>query len=189
MSHAADHAVAPPHPPLSDGVLTLRPWREQDAPALAAAADDPDVARWLPQLPSPYTLADAEAYLASRPAGFAAGTDLAFAAVDGAGCLVGSAGIPRRDPRNGVSEVGYWIAVSARGQGLATRAVRLLIAWAFDGLGDGRVELMAAPENLASCRVAEKAGLRREGLLRGREATREGGRRDLVIYGLTAAAR
>ncbi len=188
MTSSGACTVAPPQPPLSDGVVTLRPWREDDAPALAAAADDPDVARWLPDLPSPYTLADAEAYITARPAGFAAGTDLAFAACDADG-LVGSAGIPRRDPRNGVSEVGYWIAAGARGRGLATRAVRLLVAWAFDGLGDGRVELMAGPHNLASCRVAEKAGLRREGVLRGREATRDGGRRDLVVYGLTAAER
>ena len=38
----------------TDGLL-LRPWRMDDAPALAVACEDPEIARWLPMIPSPYT--------------------------------------------------------------------------------------------------------------------------------------
>ena len=186
MTPEASVAVQPPAAPLTDGGVVLRTFAERDIDAVIQGCNDADVARWLPALPHPYSESDARAYVESRPAGFELGTELSFAVVDAQDRLLGSAGMPRRDPFNGVSEIGYWVAPWARGQGVATAAVRLLVAWAFDVVGDGRVELMAAPANTASCRVAEKAGLRFEGVLRGREATREGLRRDLAVYGLLA---
>ena len=47
--------AGPPDPPLSDGVILLRPWTLQDVPELAAAANaDAEIARWLDQIPQPY---------------------------------------------------------------------------------------------------------------------------------------
>jgi len=51
--------------------------------------------------------------------------------------------------------------------GAATVAVQLVACWAFDELGVQRLELTTAPENVASQRVAERAGFTREGVLRG----------------------
>ena len=69
-----------------------------------------------------------------------------------------------------------------RGQGLASRAVRLLVEWAFDALALERVEAHVNPENRASVRTALRAGLRREGQLRG-NATLAGVRQDTVVLG------
>lgn len=179
--------VSPPAALLAGGGIALRTFSERDVGALVAACDDADIVRWMPLLPSPYTEQDARWYVTSRSKGFELGTELSFAVVDASDEVLGSAGMSRRDPTNGVSEIGYWVAPWARGRGVATAAVRLLVDWAFDELGDGRVELMASPANTASCRVAEKAGLRFEGVLRGREATREGHRRDLAVFGLLAS--
>jgi RimJ/RimL family protein N-acetyltransferase len=54
-------------------------------------------------------------------------------------------------------------------------------------LGVQRLELTTAPENVASQRVAERAGFSREGVLRGLVATKENGRRDSVMFSLLPA--
>jgi RimJ/RimL family protein N-acetyltransferase len=79
-------------------------------------------------------------------------------------------------------ELAYAIAPSACGRGLATGAVTALTEWAFDRLGIQRLYLRIHPDNAASIRVAEKAGYRREGLLRSAGVVR-GERVDLLVYG------
>jgi RimJ/RimL family protein N-acetyltransferase len=106
------------------------------------------------------------------------------AVVDAAeGSLLGAVGLT---VRGGIGEVGYWTAPWARGRGVAARAALLHTRWGFEALGLPRVELLAAVGNLASQRVAEKAGFVREGVLRAvRPAPRnEGPRQDVVLYAL-----
>ena len=69
------------------------------------------------------------------------------------------------DPRLGAN-LGYWVAQSARGHGLAARAVALVSAWAFARLRLARLEIWVEPANVASQRVAQRAGFAHEGLLR-----------------------
>jgi ribosomal-protein-alanine N-acetyltransferase len=78
-------------------------------------------------------------------------------------------------------ELAYVVAPSARGRGLATDARNLVCNWAFRELGLLRLQLRVDPENLASHRVAVKAGFEREGLLRSSHVVR-GRRADVVIY-------
>lgn len=73
--------------------------------------------------------------------------------------IVGS-GIFKRPPdRDGAVEIGYGVAESERGQGYATTAVRLLIAQAFDSHSVAMVYALVNPDNRASVRVLEKAGM------------------------------
>jgi ribosomal-protein-alanine N-acetyltransferase len=60
-----------------------------------------------------------------------------------------------------VGEVSYWVAASARGRGVATRALRLLSEWAFAALGLSESRLWTHADKLASRLVAERAGYRR----------------------------
>ena len=64
--------MAPPEPPLSDGVIVLRPWRRDDAPALASiwGSGDDELTYWMDEVPQPYTIADALAYLDHSQAGW-----------------------------------------------------------------------------------------------------------------------
>ena len=71
-----------------------------------------------------------------------------------------------------------WIA---RGREVARRGVRLVVQWAMPTLGLERVQLMADVRNLASQRVAEACGFRREGVLRSYE-DRLGERIDYVMF-------
>lgn len=67
-----EHPLAPPEPPLSDGVIVLRPWRREDAPVLASVfgSADADLAYWMDEVPQPYSLAHAVAYVGRSQAGW-----------------------------------------------------------------------------------------------------------------------
>lgn len=88
-----------------------------------------------------------------------------------------------RDIGDSVGQIGYWMKREARGRGVATRALRLVSEWGFEELRLARLQLITEPENLASQRVAEKAGFQREGLLRA-FAEIKGRRPDFYIYSL-----
>lgn len=99
---------------------------------------------------------------------FAQGAAMAFFMFErGHGRLVG--GITLGNIRHGVSksaQIGYWIGQPYAGQGLMTDAVKTLSRFAFGELTLHRIEAACIPENSRSIRVLEKAGFRREGLLR-----------------------
>lgn len=184
MADPPPHAgPVPPEPPLADEALVLRPPRDADAGAIAAACADPEIARWIP-VPVPYAPADARAFLEGVADGWSSGDDLTFAIEERAegrsGMLVGMIGL-HRGSTPGHASVGYWLAPHARGRGLATRAVRLLVAWAFEDPRLERLELMTMVGNHASGRVALRAGFRREGILR-RYLPFRGRHVDAVMY-------
>ena len=86
--------LAPPDRPLSDGVVALRQWREADAGAIAEACRDPEITRWLDQIPQPFGLVEAREYLAACRQGWEEGAGASFAVLDAAGGhLLGSLGI------------------------------------------------------------------------------------------------
>jgi ribosomal-protein-alanine N-acetyltransferase len=160
---------------LEDDAVVLRPLEESDAPALAAAiGDDPELDRWT-RIPFPYTEDHARDFIASTE-------EAAFAVLDHtSGELLG--GIGARVYDMAVVEIGYWVKAGVRGRGVATRALTLLTRYAFDELGAGRVQLATEPDNVASQRVAEKAGFTREGVLRS-FLDFKGRRRDAVMFSL-----
>jgi RimJ/RimL family protein N-acetyltransferase len=178
-------AIRPPKPPLSDGVVTLRPWGEEgDVEAITAACNDPAIAEFLDQLPSPYTEQDGKDAIAYFREGWAEGTVSNFAITEG-GRPLGSVGVRWVEPDQGVAEVGYWVAAEARGRGICTRAVRLVSHWVLRECGAERLQLRADEENEASRRVAQKAGYTQEGVLRSyRYNPRLGRRMNFVMYSL-----
>jgi RimJ/RimL family protein N-acetyltransferase len=143
--------------------LLLRPWAEQDVPAMVAAHRDPDIRRWLRR---PVTTAgEAHRIIRARRADRRAGTGFSFAvllAEPGVpGDLVGGVSIRGLEVAGVSGEVGYWVTAPARGRGIAPRAVDAVCEWA-SGLPRDRplerLELLHSVGNHASCRVAEKAG-------------------------------
>lgn len=175
----ADHLV--------EGDTALRAWRDADLGGLVAACQDPEISRWT-RVPYPYGPADARAYLLSRHDALHTGTGAPFAIVpaDDRDRLLGSISLMRFSWPHARAEVGYWLARDARGQGHVTRAVRLITAWGFRSLALERIELMAATDNPASQRVAERCGFTREAVFRSYLLGREG-RQDMVVFGLLAS--
>jgi len=169
---------------LRDGPTALRGWRDSDVAALVAACQDPEIPRWT-RVPQPYGEADARAYLMTCHDHIHAGTAAPFAIVDASdpARALGSITLMRLVWEHRRGEVGYWLAREARGRGHTTRAVRLICAWAFRSLGLERIDLFAATANVASQRVAERAGFTREGVLRCFLRGRDG-QLDMVAFGL-----
>jgi RimJ/RimL family protein N-acetyltransferase len=164
----------------SDGVVTLRPWRPDDAPAVFAACQDPLIVRFIP-VPQPYTEAVAGEYVEMAAAQTLAGTAAHFAIVDPADdSLLGS--ISRHPLRGHHATFGYWLAPGARGRGVATRALRLIVDWTLATTDVIRLELYTEAENSASGRVAERAGFAREGIRLAWDVDRDGHPIDAVFY-------
>jgi 8-oxo-dGTP pyrophosphatase MutT (NUDIX family) len=84
--------------------------------------------------------------------------------VEAGGRAVGTGHV--RDIGESTAEVSITLDPAYRGRGYATRAVRLLVEHAFGELGLGRVQARVDPGNAAAVRVARRAGLRNEGVVR-----------------------
>jgi RimJ/RimL family protein N-acetyltransferase len=146
-----------PVPDLDDGVVTLRPPASGDIDAIVEACQDPEIPRWT-RVPKPYTRDHAVEFVERSARTWKQGTDAPFVIVDAAtGELLGAIGLHRLGGEHDGPEVGYWLKREARGQGVTTRALRLLTGWARSELGV-RILLQADVRNQASRRVAEKAG-------------------------------
>ena len=172
----------------TDGRVTIRPWRERDADALVRRINDPLVAAFLDQVPHPYAHADALAWVALADERWREGTMASFAVeLDGFDGPIGGVGVHFFEGLDaGSAEVGYWTAEEARGLGVATSATRLAATWAFESHRDlVRLQLRADVENVASNRVAARAGFTREGVLRAsRWNARLGRRSDFAMWSL-----
>lgn len=165
---------------LTDGVVTLRRFCDDDVPRIVEACTDPDTTRFTLHIPAPYGDEDARAYLARVAECWETRERLAFAIADAVSdVLVGAI-----DVRLGeIGGIGYWMHPDSRGRGMATQALALLSTWALTEGGVERLELITHPENVASQRVAERAGFMREGVLRSHTRFRDG-RRDSVLFSL-----
>ena len=172
--------------PLRDGDLLLRPSVATDAEAIREVYSEPDIRRWMGWDDRPPDDADARANIERATRAWEEGTWAVFRIVDAAtDKVVGGVNLRLGDHR--IGEVSYFLRASARGRGLATRAVGLVVGWAFDELGLERIELRVHPENMASLRVAERAGFTREGVERASRAWPDGSRFDSVVYSLLPA--
>ena len=90
----------------------------------------------------------------------------AFAVVGDDGEFLGLALAPAIDEEAAEAELGYIVAAHARGRGVASEALRLLTAWAFEQRGIRRAYLLIDVDNAASSKVAERAGYQLEGVMR-----------------------
>ena len=175
-----------PDPPLTDGVIALRRWTRDDIGFVVEACQDPEVSRYSPAIPFPYTKADAVGWLENQEPTRLAGKGVDFAVTHAAtGELFGAIGLNNVSEMQMSATTGYWLARQARGHGYISRALWILARWAFDDLQLARLELTADPENVASQRVAERCGFRKEGHLRSDIVVHHSGeRRDSLVYGL-----
>ena len=168
-----------PDPPLSDGSVWLRASELRDAPAIEAGIRDPDVIRWIGP-----TEGSAIDVLALNRERWASGSPT-LSICERDGTCVGLVWINLRETDRATGWVGYWLLPTARGRGLATRAVRLISAWAVCQMGLTKIRLTTEPENDPSRRVAERSGFRQTDFLH-HQATIDGRWIDQVVYELVS---
>jgi RimJ/RimL family protein N-acetyltransferase/ADP-ribose pyrophosphatase YjhB (NUDIX family) len=166
-------------PSLRDGDLVLRAWRPDDAEATRHLHDDV-ISHWF-GLPGVVPTAEEHAAWVEHTAReWADDAAKVTFLCEWNGEPVGTVDVRRAD--HGVGVLSWAVYSPYREKGLATRAVRLLVRFAFDQLGVERVEAHVNPLNRASLRVAHRAGLRREGVMRGNTRLGEE-RHDTVVLG------
>jgi [ribosomal protein S5]-alanine N-acetyltransferase len=147
------------------GGLVLRPWRPDDARAVAAAYADPAIQRWHARRVDSED--EARDLILHWQRGWPSGTGAHWAVTRGEdGEVAGRVALRSMTFEEGRAECAYWTAPSARGCGVAPRALTRLSAWAFGEIGFHRLDLVHSLANAASCRVAAKAGFAAEGVQR-----------------------
>ncbi|MXY79007.1 MAG: GNAT family N-acetyltransferase [Chloroflexi bacterium] len=165
-------------PELRTDRLLLRPFHGDDVDDVFSYASDPEWGRHLP-VPRPYTRSDAEEFVAgvavSGPR-----KRLEWAIVHQGRV---SGGIELRFHDHDSAEIGYSLARTLWGRGLTTEAASAVVGYGFEALELVRIWAAADVRNVASWRVMEKLGMRREGLLRRRRVV-HGERVDDVLYAL-----
>jgi ribosomal-protein-serine acetyltransferase len=99
------------------------------------------------------------------------------------GQLVGSIGLHQIDWNHSQTSIGYYLAHSAQGKGIMTRAVKALLNYTFFSLGLNRVEIRCGVSNYKSRAIPERLGFTHEGIIRDGENL-YGQFHDLAIYGM-----
>jgi len=135
--------------------LSYRPLQATDAGRIATLAGEWDIARMTSRIPHPYSLVDADLWIASI------GNDEFVRGVEHEGNLIGAVGYIEGE--GGQAEIGYWIGKPWWGRGFATEATRALIAHCFGVCGFRHLTCGHFVDNPASERVIAKLGFRRIG--------------------------
>lgn len=161
----------------------IRSWKIEDAPELAAALNNKNIHDNLRDgLPFPYTESDAEYYISEM---LNSDPDNTFAfAVTVNGKVVGSIGAFRGvNIHYRTAELGYYIAQTYWGRGIATKAVGQICRYVFENSDVIRIYAEPFSWNKASCRVLEKNGFELEGTLHS-NAVKNGKITDMKMYAL-----
>lgn len=169
--------------------LILRPFALGDAPRVARLCADRRIAETTLHIPHPYTLADAESWLASLPASATAGTGFVFAltlptAAGVPGDVIGAMGLQINLKYNH-AELGYWLAPDQWSKGYTTEAAHAVITFGFESLKLIRIHAHHFHTNPASGRVMQKVGMSFEGILR-KHVIKWGQALDSICYGVLA---
>jgi RimJ/RimL family protein N-acetyltransferase len=152
---------------LTDGSITLRPYRLSDAEPLYEVVREslPELLPWMPWAYPDYSLKDSRKWIESCARTWAKGKEYNFVIIDSKdGSLLGGCGLNQVRRRARFANLGYWVSSKYTGQGVATASALLVARFGFDELGFNRIEIGAAASNAASLRVAEKIGASREGI-------------------------
>jgi RimJ/RimL family protein N-acetyltransferase len=153
--------------------LTLRPFWPEDAGELSRAMGHECVVRNLAKVPWPYTLGDAEAFVAMRHQAAPGPVFMICLHQDGAVRPIGGIGLHGQD--DGAHEFGYWLTPGAWGRGYATEAGRAVLRTARETLRLRRVVAGHYVDNPASGRVLRKLGFRPTGRIVPRHSVGRGG--------------
>ncbi|MDQ4121343.1 MAG: GNAT family N-acetyltransferase [Acidobacteriota bacterium] len=156
---------------LSNNFVKIRRYCADDIPLLFEAARESvnEMFPWTVWCHPDYTLEESQSFVLLSETAWEQKTGFNFAVFDQSSNLfLGGVGFSRIDRKNNFANLGYWVRSSQTKRGVATAAALLAAKFGFEDLGLNRIEILMAIENVASRRVAEKAGAKREGILRNR---------------------
>jgi RimJ/RimL family protein N-acetyltransferase len=174
---------------LSNNLVKIRRYRADDVPLLFEAAREStnEMLVWLSWCHPNYTIEESRSFVLSSETAWNEKIRFGFAVFDVKSDLfLGGVGLNQINRNHNFANLGYWVRSSQTGRGIATAATLLAAKFGFADLGLNRIEILTATGNLASRRVAEKAGAIKEGILRNRLLLHDRPQ-DAVMYSLIAA--
>lgn len=142
--------------PVAAGDVALRPWRPEEAGLYLELRDDV-VFRFTTE---PQDLDESQCRKNIEAASVNP-DEASFAICETDGAVIGNVSVSRRGD---TAVIAYWLAAHGRGRGRAAAALQAATAWAFEKWSIVHAELEIDPDNIASLRVADAAGYRRQGL-------------------------
>src|SRR5712692_5182937 len=182
--------------PLFEGLrgerIIVRPYRESDAQSLfEAVAESRDHLRpWLPFADEHQTVEESRDWILHQVANWVLREDMMPGIWEAAtNRFLGGSGLHPRNWETRYFEIGYWLRVSATGQGYITEAVQLLTDYAFSALAATRVEIRCDERNVRSAAVAQRLGFVQEACLRNEQLAADGVLRNTLIFALIAVDR
>ena len=144
--------------------LCLRPFRVDDAAAIAESCKDPDIPRFT-MMPEDLTEATARDWVEQRLEWWTLGLYAFAITLPPSDRCVGQVGLQlEAEFRRAVTF--YWLDRRVRGRGIATESLNLVTDWGFAEHDLARVHLVTHLDNPGSERVAQRCGYQREGILR-----------------------
>jgi RimJ/RimL family protein N-acetyltransferase len=171
-------------PPEED--VRIRPYGIEDAEDLWTAVRESvsELTPWMPWCHPEYSIDESRRWVEEQSLAFRARKEFQFVITQADGHFLGACGLNDLDAANRRANLGYWVRSRETGRGVASSAVRILRDWAFAETDLIRLEIVVAVGNLASRRVAEKVGARKEGRLQ-RRLWLEGRASDAILYAFT----
>jgi RimJ/RimL family protein N-acetyltransferase len=170
----------------SDSRIRIRRYQADDAQKLYDAVREsiPELSVWMAWASREYSFGETQTFIQTRDAEWERGEHYSFAVCDArSGLFLGGVGLNFFNRLHKFANLGYWIRTSQTRRGIASDAARLVARFGLEELRLNRIEIVAAVGNTASQRVAEKAGAKREGVLRNRVVVHEAPS-DAVMYSL-----
>ena len=153
---------------LSDDLISLRPPQPKDISAIHTAVRESlaELYPWVDWATDAYDEASTQRWMEIVLLAWEHSSGFQFAITDAAsGEYIGGCGLDGIDQKNHSCNLSYWVRTSRTGQGIASRAARLIARFAFETIGLLRAEIVIAAGNIASQHVAQKVGAHYEDTL------------------------
>jgi len=174
---------------LSNDTVRIRRYCAEDIPLLFATACESvnEMFAWMPWCHQNYSLEESAAFILSREGAWNRKIEFDFAILDAkTNRFLGGVSLNQFNHDHNFANLGYWVRIDSTGRGIATASALLAAHLGFEDLGLHRIEIVAAVENVASRKVAEKTKAKREGVLRNRLLLHNRPQ-DAVMYSLVVA--
>ena len=170
--------------------LVIRCWTPEDAPKMRALLDESDefLRPWIPFMThEPRTLWETAEWIRGMRGDFDRDANYRYPIFSkNEEELLGETGLyTRAGP--GAREIGYLLGKSAGGKGYAIEAAAAMTRIGFEVSAVDRIEIICAPENLASAVIPEKLGYTHEATLPRRFTDCDGVMRDSMVWTLFAS--
>lgn len=146
--------------------LHLRQLTRQDLSLLVELIGNWNVAQWLVRVPHPYTMADAENWLAQQQAHYDLKQPEFFVIAENvSNHLIGGIGLhaPSYEIDFPAKEFGYWLGEAYWGQGIMSEAVATILKIGFMQQKNENLFATTDPANARSRHVLHKAGFTETG--------------------------